>query len=178
MQANLENVLNSSNWSWTTNRERSKMPFKILNAKEKAQRLARRAEHRACFLTPCWREPALMRWIHRPRMSRFLVRRSLYAYCSAFSTRSRAARMQFLLRPRKPLASCKIFWLFMFLSACPPSLPGSSYCQIHRGRRNPSEITAFTLQLSANKRSSFLPKSAPAHCEQAIHIYTLTRPRP
>ena len=40
-------------------------------------------------------------------MSRFLVLRSLYAYCKAFSTRSRATLMQFLPLPLKPFARLK-----------------------------------------------------------------------
>lgn len=43
-----------------------------------------------------------MRWIHSARMSRFLLRRSRYAYCSAFSTLLRAMWMQFFARPLKP----------------------------------------------------------------------------
>lgn len=46
-------------------------------------------------------------------MSRFLFRLSRKAYCKLFSTRSRATRMQFFDRPRKPLASFKILSLCM-----------------------------------------------------------------
>ena len=46
---------------------------------------------------------------HRARMQPppTLVLRSRNAYCRLFSTRSRATRMQFLARPRKPLASLR-----------------------------------------------------------------------
>ena len=71
-------------------------------------------------LTPYCRLPAVIRVIHSDRMSRFLVRRSLKAYCSDFSTRSRAILMQFLARPRNPLASLKIFPLFIMAPLLPP----------------------------------------------------------
>lgn len=71
-------------------------------------------------LTPWRRVPALMRSIQRDRMSRFLLRRSRYEYCSAFSTRSLAIRMQFLARPRNPFANLKILSLFIL---SPPPRP-------------------------------------------------------
>lgn len=67
-------------------------------------------------LTPCWRVPAFIRWIQRERMSRFLLRLSLYEYCKAFSTLSLAILMQFLALPLNPFASFNIAFLFIILS--------------------------------------------------------------
>ncbi len=50
-----------------------------------------------------------MRWIQRERKSALRALRSRYAYCSPFSTRSRAMLMQLLARPRKPVAQARIF---------------------------------------------------------------------
>ena len=82
------------------------------------------------LLTPCSLAPALMRAIHSDRTSRFFARRSRVAYCRAFSTRSRAMRMQLPARPRKPEASLRtaflcirgwiraVRWFFFFLLFC------------------------------------------------------------
>ena len=58
-------------------------------------------------------------------MSRFLVFRSLKAYCRLFSTRSRAMRMQFLARPLNPFASLRTLSLFIL-----PPLPAGSEGQV------------------------------------------------
>ena len=68
------------------------------------------------ILTPCKREPALMRSIQRERISRFLVRRSRYEYWRAFSTLSRAILIQFLALPLNPFANLNTSFLFIFLS--------------------------------------------------------------
>src|ERR1019366_7005892 len=53
-----------------------------------------------------------MRVIHSERNSRFLLRRSRYAYCPARMTASLAIRNTLLRRPRKPLARAVTFlWL-------------------------------------------------------------------
>jgi hypothetical protein len=52
-----------------------------------------------------------MRAIHSDRTSRFFALRSRVAYCRAFSTRSRAMRMQLPARPRKPEASLRTAFL-------------------------------------------------------------------
>lgn len=70
-------------------------------------------------LTPCCLAPALIRWIHSARMSRFLFRRSRYAYCSAFSTLLRARLMQLFARPLKPCIQRP------WASACPEASPWS-----------------------------------------------------
>lgn len=73
------------------------------------------------LLTPCCLAPALIRCIHKERMSRFFCRRSRYAYCKAFSTLSLAIRKQLLLLPRKPFASLKtlsLCILFLFTPFC------------------------------------------------------------
>jgi hypothetical protein len=54
-----------------------------------------------------------MRSIQRDRMSLFLLRRSLYEYCSAFSTLSLAILIQFFALPLNPLANLKILPLFI-----------------------------------------------------------------
>src|SRR3954468_9813534 len=58
---------------------------------------------------PSSREAALIRAIHRARNSRFLARRSRYAYWPAFITASLAMRKTALRRPRKPLACSRTF---------------------------------------------------------------------
>ena len=82
------------------------------------------------LLTPYCLLPAFMRCIHSDRISLFFCRRSRYAYCRAFSTRSFAMRKQLPFLPRKPLASLKIL-SFCILSLSTPSYRNLRY---HRGR--------------------------------------------
>lgn len=63
--------------------------------------------------TPYCLAPALILVIHNARISLFLFRLSLYAYCKPFSTLSLAILMQFFARPLKPLASFRILSLFI-----------------------------------------------------------------
>lgn len=67
--------------------------------------------------TPCSRVPALIRSIQRERISLFLLRRSLYECCRAFSTLSLAILMQFFALPLKPFANLNI--LSLFISVAP-----------------------------------------------------------
>ena len=60
------------------------------------------------YLTPCSLVAALILVIQSARQSRFLLRRSRYWYCHAFSTRLRAILTHDLARPRMPLAALKI----------------------------------------------------------------------
>lgn len=88
-------------------------------------------------LTPYSFEPAFIRCIQSDRMSRFLVRRSRYAYWSDFSRRSRAMRMQFLPRVRNPLASARTLSLCMVAVPVPPKqlyLNDSAKCAIQSTR--------------------------------------------
>ena len=57
------------------------------------------------------RAAALIRTIQRRRKSRFLLRRSRYAYRRARSTVSFAVLYNLLRAPRAPLAACMIFFL-------------------------------------------------------------------
>src|SRR6478752_8175199 len=61
------------------------------------------------YVMPCSRAAALIRVIHNARKSRFLLRRSRYAYWPARMTASLATRNTFLRRPRKPFACCRTF---------------------------------------------------------------------
>src|SRR5512137_2996546 len=54
------------------------------------------------------RAPALILTTHRPRKSRFLARRSRYAYLRALSTASVAGRSRRCLPPQNPLAALRI----------------------------------------------------------------------
>ncbi len=65
------------------------------------------------WLTPWCLVPALICSIHNERMSLFFCLLSLYWYCKAFSTLSRAILTQFLARPLKPLASFRILSFLM-----------------------------------------------------------------
>src|SRR5690606_25782137 len=56
---------------------------------------------------------ALMRAIHNWRNSRFLARRSRYAYFIALLTASVAVRSKRLRAPKNPLASFKTFFLLL-----------------------------------------------------------------
>ena len=72
------------------------------------------------------RTPAFILVIHRLLNSRFLFRRSLYAYCKPFSTRALATVMTFFERPRYPFASLNTLSLLigMFVFAeCGPVGP-------------------------------------------------------
>src|SRR5258705_1263989 len=60
---------------------------------------------------PCSRTAALMRVIHRLRKSRFLLRRSRYAYWPARITPSLAIRETLLRRPRENLGRAIAFFL-------------------------------------------------------------------
>lgn len=94
------------------------------------------------LLTPCCLLPAFMRCIHNDRMSLFFCRRSRYAYCRAFSTRSLAMRKQLLFRPRKPLASLKILSLCILSLSTPLHCKHRHYCE----QAKVADVTSTSLE--------------------------------
>ena len=106
----------------------------------------------SAYFTPCSRLAALIRTIHSFLASRFFVRRSLYAYCKAFSTLWFATRKH-SARPLNPFASANIFsFLVMFFS--------SSKANSFRGRLSSPLLStllfrarAFLLESSSSSSS-------------------------
>lgn len=124
------------------------------------------------YVVPSWRAAALIRVIHRLRRSRFLLRRSRYAYCNERITPCFARRKLRVRLCCMPLAALRIF--LCFARAVTPRLTRMGYAPIARRIFFAIEPVTFAVVLMARLRLfDFLAKKCPLNARRRVILPVL-----